>query len=174
MVNPEFMATDFFEISIFLICFVLLGRWLENIAKGRTSSAITKLLSLKGSTAVVVTLDQTTAEPVSEQEIDVDLVEKHDVLKVVPGANIPTDGKIVERRRVDSILLILLYSGVIVRGTSSVNEAMITGESMPVTKKLGDKVLGGTTNIQGLLYVEAVHVGDETAIGKIAKLVRES
>lgn len=57
------------------------------------------------------------------------------------------------------------------RGQSSVNESMITGESMPVTKTVGDKVLGGTTNIQGLIYVEAIHVGDETAIGKIAKLV---
>jgi len=94
MVNPEFMAIDYFEISVFLICFVLLGRWLENVAKGRTSSAITKLLSLKGSSAVVVTLDEAGDEPLSEQEIDVDLVEKHDILKVVPGANIPTDGKI--------------------------------------------------------------------------------
>lgn len=86
------MAEDFFEISIFLICFVLLGRWLENIAKSRTSSAITKLLSLKGKTAVVVTLDEESGEPSNEQEIDIDLVEKNDILKVVPGTNIPTDG----------------------------------------------------------------------------------
>ncbi len=101
MVNHEFMATDFFEISIFLICFVLLGRWLENIAKGRTSSAITKLLSLKGKSAIVVTFDEVSEEPLAEQEIDVDLLEKHDILKVVPGANIPTDGKMFLQRPVD-------------------------------------------------------------------------
>ena len=92
MVESEFMPSDFFEISIFLITFVLLGRWLENLAKGKTSAAIIKLLSLKGKTAVVVTIDESSNEPISEEEVDIDLVEKNDVLKVVPGANIPTDG----------------------------------------------------------------------------------
>jgi Cu+-exporting ATPase len=125
MFVEDFMAEDFFETAVLLICFVMLGRYLENSAKGRTSAAITKLLSLQSKTAVVLTPVEGSENEFAEEEIDVDLVERGDLLKVVPGAVIPTDG-------------------LVVRGASSVNESMITGESMPVTKRVGSKVIGGT------------------------------
>ncbi len=155
MFVEDFMVEDFFETSVLLICFVMLGRYLENSAKGRTSAAITKLLSLQSKTAVVLTPVEGSENEFAEEEIDVDLVERGDLLKVVPGAVIPTDGEVV-------------------RGSSSVNESMITGESMPVTKRVGSKVIGGTINERGSIHIKATKVGNDTTLNQIVKLVEEA
>jgi Cu+-exporting ATPase len=155
MFVEDFMVEDFFETSVLLICFVMLGRYLENSAKGRTSAAITKLLSLQSKTAVVLTPVEGSENEFAEEEIDVDLVERGDLLKVVPGAVIPTDGEVI-------------------RGASSVNESMITGESMPVTKRVGSKVIGGTINERGSIHVKATKVGNDTTLNQIVKLVEEA
>jgi Cu+-exporting ATPase len=94
VINPEFEThnRDFFETAIFLITFVLLGRYLENKAKGKTSEAITKLLALRSKVAILLHYDDSNHQIVNEEEIDIDLVEKGDILKIVPGSSIPTDG----------------------------------------------------------------------------------
>lgn len=125
MVDKKFTELAlFFDIAVILISFVLLGRWLENLAKGKASEAITKLLSLQPPTALLLVSDEKFVGNFLEQEIPLTLLQKGDLLKVVPGSKIPTDG-------------------VVVSGTSSVDESMITGESMPVSKKISDSVLGG-------------------------------
>lgn len=128
--------------------FLLLGRWLECIAKGNTSRALVKLMDLQPTTALLV-------ENTREREIPIELVHKGDVLKVIPGSKIPTDGVIID-------------------GTTSVDESMITGESIPVSKKVNDKVIGGTMNVEGLIHIRATHVGAESTLSSIAKLVEEA
>jgi Cu+-exporting ATPase len=93
MFYVDYKSNDFFETSIFLITFVILGRYLENLAKGKTSEAISKLLSLQAKTAIVLST-QPNGEIV-EEEVSIDLVEKGDILKIVPGASIPTDGALL-------------------------------------------------------------------------------
>jgi Cu+-exporting ATPase len=156
VLNPEFEThnRDFFETSIFLITFVLLGRYLENKAKGKTSEAITKLLSLRSKVAILLHCTDN-HQIVSEQEISIDLVEKGDILKIVPGASIPTDGEVVF-------------------GETTVEEALLSGENMPKVKRVGDKVVGGTINQTGLIHIVATKVGNETTLAQIIKLVEEA
>jgi Cu+-exporting ATPase len=151
--NPDFQVTIFFEISVLLITFVLFGRLLENIAKGKTSEALTKLLSLQADTAVVLTRgpDGEMIEDVIESK----LIQKGDIVKVVPGERVPADGEVVF-------------------GHTSVDESMLTGESMPVSKRMGDSVIGGTINQAGLIHVKATKVGGDTALAQIIKLVEEA
>lgn len=149
--STTFMGADFFQTSAMLISFILLGKYLEVIAKGKTSEAIAKLLNLAPSTALLVTLSENGAVS-SEREVSSQLVQRHDVMKVVPGAKVPADG-------------LVLY------GQSHVNESMITGEAHPVPKQPGDKVTGGTINENGVLFVKATRVGSETALAQIVQLV---
>jgi Cu+-exporting ATPase len=146
---PSFEGAIFFETSALLITFVVLGRYLEAIAKGKTSSAIKRLMGLQAKTATIL------AEDGSEREIPIELVEKNDLLLVRPGEKIPTDG-IVEF------------------GSSSVDESMLTGESMPVQKEVGSKVAGATMNNEGMLKIRVNKVGKETALAQIIKLVEEA
>ncbi len=127
---------------------MVLGQALELRAKGRTSEAIKKLMGLRAKTARVV-------RDGAEVEVPVDQVEVGDVVIVRPGEKIPVDGRVID-------------------GHSAVDESMITGESLPVDKGPGDKVIGATINRQGLLKFEATAVGRQTALAQIIKLVENA
>uniref|UniRef100_A0A0R0LL96 P-type Cu(+) transporter n=1 Tax=Glycine max TaxID=3847 RepID=A0A0R0LL96_SOYBN len=152
--SPHFEGNDFFETSAMLISFILLGKYLEILAKGKTSDAIAKLMNLTPDTAVLLTLDGD-GSVVGEEEIDSRLVQKNDVIKVVPGAKVASDGFVVW-------------------GQSHVNESMITGEARPVAKRKGDTVIGGTVNENGVLHVKATRVGSESALSQIVRLVESA
>lgn len=138
----------YFETAAVIITLIKLGKFLEARAKGRTSEAIKKLMGLRAKTARVV-------RDGIEAEIAVDDVRVGDVVLVRPGEKIPVDGVVVE-------------------GRSTVDESMLTGESLPVEKKPGAPLIGATLNKQGLLKFEAVKVGKETALAQIVRLVEES
>jgi P-type Cu+ transporter len=138
----------YFETSAVIITLIILGKYLEARAKGRTSEAIKKLMGLRAKTARVVRNGL-------ETDIPVDDVQVGDQIIVKPGEKIPVDGVVVE-------------------GRSSVDESMLTGESLPVEKGPGDKVIGATLNKLGLIRFEAVKVGKETALAQIVRLVEEA
>ncbi|MGQ4912897.1 MAG: heavy metal translocating P-type ATPase, partial [Candidatus Thorarchaeota archaeon] len=145
-VLTEFMP--FYDTSVTLITFILLGRWLEATAKGRTSRAILSLMDLQPKTAIII-------KDGEEMIVHADEVEVGDIVLVRPGEKIPVDGEVVG-------------------GQSAVDESMITGESMPVMKRPGDEVIGATLNKNGVLRVKATHVGSETALSQIIKLVEDA
>lgn len=138
----------YFETSAFLITFVVLGKLLEAKAKGRTSDAIKKLMGLQAKTARIMRDGQTL-------DIPVDQVVFNDIVIVRPGEKVPVDGEIV-------------------RGSSAIDESMITGESMPVEKLIGDGVIGGTINKAGSFEFKATRVGSETTLSQIIRLVEEA
>lgn len=138
----------YFETAAFLITFVILGKWLEAKAKGRTSDAIKKLMGLQAKTARVMRGSNTI-------DIPIDQVVNGDVVVVRPGEKIPVDGEIV-------------------RGSSAIDESMITGESLPVEKREGDGVVGGTINKTGSFEFKATRVGSETTLSQIIRLVENA
>ncbi|CAN6249679.1 unnamed protein product [Urochloa humidicola] len=152
--SENYMSTDFFETSSMLISFILLGKYLEILAKGKTSEAIAKLMDLAPETATLLMYDHE-GNVVGEKEIDSRLIQKNDVIKVVPGGKVASDGFVIW-------------------GQSHVNESMITGESRPVTKRKGDTVIGGTVNENGVLHVRATFVGSESALAQIVRLVESA
>lgn len=152
--SPKFKSTDFFETSSMLISFILLGKYLEVLAKGKTSEAIAKLMDLAPGTAILLTLDAQ-GNLINEEEIDSRLIQKDDVLKIIPGAKVACDGYVL-------------------RGQSYVNESMITGESRPAAKRQGDTVIGGTVNENGVLHIKATKVGSESALSQIVRLVESA
>jgi len=135
----------FFETAAAIVSFILLGRYFEARAKGRASRAITKLLELGAKEATVIRDGETMVVSISD-------VVPGDLMKVMPGSKIPTDGTISE-------------------GATSVDESMLTGESTPVDKSIGDSVFGATINQQGVIVVRATNVGTKTALHQIVKLV---
>ncbi|GMY30297.1 probable copper-transporting ATPase HMA5 isoform X2 [Fagus crenata] len=152
--SRDFNGTDFFETSSMLITFILLGKYLEVLAKGKTSEAIAKLMDLAPETAVLLTLDDE-GKVISEQEIDSRLIQKNDVIKTIPGAKVASDGYVLW-------------------GESHVNESMITGEARPVAKRKGDTVIGGTVNQNGVLHIKATRVGSDSALSQIVQLVESA
>jgi Cu+-exporting ATPase len=138
----------FYEAAALLVAFIVLGRYLEALTRGRTSEAIRKLMRLQPKRAIVVRDGQETEIPADEVEID-------DVCLVRPGESVPVDGIIVD-------------------GYSAVDESMVTGESMPVDKRAGDEVIGGTINKTGAFRFRATRVGAETSLAQIIKLVEDA
>ncbi|MFW5889280.1 MAG: heavy metal translocating P-type ATPase [Bacillota bacterium] len=138
----------YFETAATIITLILLGKYLENLAKGKSSSAIKELLNLTPDKAILLDGDK-------EKEILVEEIKLGDKLLVKPGSKVPIDGKII-------------------KGTTSVDESMITGESLPVNKDLDDMVIGGSINNSGVIIIEARRVGDDTTLAKIVKLVEEA
>ena len=144
----QFSMDLYFESAAVVLALITLGKFLEARAKGRTSDAIKKLIDLSPKTALVERIG-------IEMEIPIEDVVKGDVIIVKPGQSIPVDG-------------------VIVFGNSSIDESMLTGESMPVEKKVGDKVVGASINKSGFFKFEAQKVGDDTTLAQIIKLVEEA
>jgi Cu+-exporting ATPase len=138
----------FFETAALLILFLLLGKFLEARAKGQTSQAIRKLMDLQAKEATVINNG-------IELKLPIDDVEVSMILLVKPGEKIPVDGEVVE-------------------GSSTVDESMITGESMPVKKTRNDQVIGATINKNGLLKIRATKVGADTALAQIVRLVEDA
>ncbi len=138
----------YYEVAALLIAFILLGKYLEAKAKGKTSEAIKKLLGLQAKTAIVIRNKKEIEIPITEVQVN-------DTLIVKPGQKIPVDG-------------------VILKGYSAVDESMITGESIPVEKKENDKVIGATINKTGSFTFKATKVGSETALAQIIKLVEQA
>ncbi|XP_068657122.1 copper-transporting ATPase RAN1 isoform X2 [Aristolochia californica] len=146
-----FWSPTYFETSAMLITFVLLGKYLEVVAKGKTSDAIKKLVELAPATALLIIKDEE-GKYVNEREIDAMLIQPGDVLKVLPGSKVPADG-------------------VVVWGSSYVDESMVTGESAPILKEVNAPVIGGTINLHGALHVQATKVGSNTVLSQIISLV---
>jgi len=135
-------------VSAMIMAFHLTGRYVEASAKGQASQAIRKLLELGGKTARILVDGR-------EREVSIDEVQVGDVMVIRPGEKIPTDGVVVE-------------------GESAVDESMATGESMPVTKRPGDEVIGATVNQDGLLHVRASRIGKDTFLAQVVRMVEQA
>lgn len=138
----------YYETSAILITLIILGKWMEVLAKGRTSDAISKLIGLQANTASVIRDGEEVVIPTAE-------VVAGDTVIVRPGEKIPVDGIVIE-------------------GISAVDESMLTGESLPVDKKAGDQVIGATMNSHGSLTYRATKVGKDSALAQIIKIVEEA
>ena len=154
VVAPGLFTTDilephlYFDTSAMITALILLGRFLEARARGQTSEAMKKLIGMQPKTAVVI-------REGGQQEIPVEEVQAGDLILVRPGERIPVDGTVRE-------------------GHSSVDESMITGESIPVEKKVGDEVIGATINKTGSFQIEASKVGKDTTLARIVRMVEEA
>jgi Cu+-exporting ATPase len=148
--NGNFAAVDglYYETAGVIIALILLGKSLEAVSKGKTSEAIKKLMGLAPKTAIVI-------QDGKEIEVPIDEVEIGDIIMVKPGEKIPVDGIVLE-------------------GNTSIDEAMLTGESMPVDKKAGDKVYAASINKNGMIKFQATKVGSDTALAQIIKLVEDA
>jgi len=147
--NKSFgMENLYYEVAAFLITFILLGRYLEAITKRKTSEAIKRLWNLRPKTAFVIRNNK-------EEEVAIEELIVGDIVVVKPGQRIPVDGKVIE-------------------GNSSVDESMVTGESIPVEKSINDLVIAGTINKSGAFKFKATRIGRETTLAQIIKLVEEA
>ena len=142
------MPSVYYEVSSSVIALILLGKTLENRAKGETSEAIRKLMGLQAKTARIVRNGQELEVPLAQVEIG-------DVVQVRPGEQIPVDGEVIE-------------------GYSTIDEAMVTGESLPVKKQIGDEVIGATINKTGSFKFRATRIGKDTFLAQIVKMVQDA
>ncbi|MEG4985261.1 heavy metal translocating P-type ATPase [Microcoleus sp. BR0-C5] len=138
----------YYEVAASVIALILLGKTLENRAKGETSEAIRKLMGLQAKTARIIRNGEELEVPIAQVEIG-------DIVQVRPGEQIPVDGDVIE-------------------GSSTVDEAMVTGESLPVKKQLGDEVIGATINKTGSFKFRATRVGKDTFLAQIVKMVQDA
>jgi Cu+-exporting ATPase len=150
--DPAYHPKVFFETSTMLITFITFGRYLENLAKGKTSAALSKLMSLSPSQATIYT---DYPECTKEKKVPTELIQVGDVVKIVPGDKIPADGTVL-------------------RGESTVDESMVTGEVVPVEKVVGETVIGGTVNGSGTLDMRVTRAGKDTALSQIVQLVEDA
>jgi Cu+-exporting ATPase len=146
--DTSYAMSLYFESAGVIIALILLGKYLEAVSKGKTSEAIKKLMDLQAKTATVIHDGEEMTIPIEEVEVG-------DIILVKPGEKIPVDGTIVE-------------------GHTAVDESMLTGESIPVEKKVGDKVIGAGLNKNGTIKFKATKVGKDTALAQIIKLVEEA
>ena len=146
--NVQYADNLYFETAGVIIALILLGKYLESMSKGKTSEAIKKLMGFQPKTALVL-------QDGKEITISIEEVETGDVIIVKPGEKIPVDGKVVA-------------------GRTSVDESMLTGESIPIEKNPGDQVTGGTINKNGSIRFEATRVGKDTALSQIIKLIQDA
>jgi len=142
------MPELYFESAAFIMVFINLGKYLEAVSKGKTSEAIEKLVKMGAKEAIVLVKGK-------EKIVAIELVKVGDRIVIKPGGKIPLDGVVAE-------------------GKSSVDESMISGESMPVFKKEGDRVIGATMNMRGRLLVKVEKIGEETMLAQIIKIVEEA
>jgi len=145
---PDGARHIYFEAAVMIIGLVNLGQALELRARSHTSDAVERLLDLQPKTARVVKDDK-------ERELPLELINQGDLIRIRPGEQIPVDALVIE-------------------GESYVDESMLTGEPLPAGKKVGDAVSGGTLNTSGSLLVEAVHVGEDTALSRIIAMIRQA
>jgi Cu+-exporting ATPase len=145
VLNPQFL---FYETALLLSAFLTLGRYLETRAKGRTSTAIKKLIGLQAKTATIIRNDE-------EMQIPIENVQINDLVVVKPGEKIPADGEVIS-------------------GESYVDESAITGEPIPVLKDVGKSVVGGTINQNGIIRFKAKKIGKDTVLSQIIKLVEDA
>ncbi|MGX6977717.1 heavy metal translocating P-type ATPase [Vagococcus elongatus] len=138
----------YFESSAVIITLILLGKYLEQNAKNKTSNAIKQLMALQAKEAIII-------RDGKEQTVSIEEVLVGDTIRVLPGTQIPVDGRVVE-------------------GFSTVDESMLTGESLPVEKKINDDVFGGTLNSSGSFLFEATQIGSETTLSRIIRMVEEA
>lgn len=157
--DPDYHPQTFFDTSTMLITFVSLGRYIENIAKGKTSAALTDLLSLTPSSATIYVDPPAEGElpdsSAKTRKIPTELVQVGDVVLLVPGEKIPADGTVLT-------------------GSTSVDESMVTGEALPMPKTAGSQVIGGTVNGLGTITFRVSRAGADTALSQIVKLVEDA
>ncbi len=146
--NLEYAKDLYFESAAVIIAFIMLGRYLETLTKGKTSEAIKKLIGLQPKTALVIQNGEEVVIPIEEVEVG-------DVIVVKPGEKIPVDG-------------------IVIQGHTSIDESMLTGESIPVEKNTGDKVVGASINKNGAIQFKATKVGKDTALAQIIRLVEDA
>lgn len=159
-----------FDTSAMIITYISIGKWFENRAKGATSTALSRLISLAPRNCQIVTdlqkyesyiasvngnVELKEEESFPTETIIIDLIQKNDITIVLPGHKVPADGEVVF-------------------GDSEVDESMLTGESLPVYKKIGDRVIGGSINGPGLLHVKVTQVGKKSQLQQVIKMVKES
>lgn len=138
----------YYDAAAVVITFIILGKYMEMKSKGKTSSVIRKLLELQPKTAKVVKEN-------GEVEVPIELIQSGQIIAVRPGEKIPVDS-------------------IIISGSSAVDDSMITGESMPVSKKVGDQVIGGTINHEGLIMIKATKVGSDSFLSHVVKMVEDA
>ncbi len=146
--SPHVIHSLYFESAAIVITLVLLGKHLEASSKEKTKSAITKLMELTPETAIIILEDK-------QWEVPTDTLKKGDLVLVKSGAKIPLDGRVT-------------------KGEGSADEAMLTGESMPVEKSVGSEVIGGSILVGGAVFAEITRVGEETTLSKIIKLIEDA
>lgn len=143
-----YVESLYYESAAVVVTLVMLGKYMESRSKGKTSEAIQKLMELAPDTAILLKDGKESEVPVSE-------IRKGDILVIRPGSRLPLDGQVV-------------------KGGSSVDESMLTGESIPVEKQPGDEVIGGSVNYNGAMQIEVTRTGEDTTLAKIIKLMEDA